>query len=172
MKTSTIAAAGVIVVVLAAVGAAYVFLGAPTGTLVVKVTDTPVSTASHIYLSVSTIVLQGNGNSSTSFKVNDTKFDLLSMLNVTKLLGSNKVPAGNYTMIRFNVTSASATINGVNVTLNVPSGEIKVPLHPQVQVKSGMTTTVVLDITVDATNISASSNLRPTVLVKQVIGPA
>ncbi len=82
------------------------------------------------------------------------------------------MPAGNYTMVRFIVLSAEATVNGANVILKVPSGEIKVPLHPEVEVQSGRTITVVLDITVDATNISASENLRPTVLVKQVIGPS
>ncbi len=172
MKTSTVAVIVVLVVLAVAAGAAYVVYGSPTGTLNIKVTDSPISGVSHIYLAVSSVTLQGTGNGTTSFTVNSTRFDLFSLVNVTALLGSNKVPAGNYTMIRFNVTSATATVNGANVTLNVPSEQIKVPLHPQVQVKSGMTTTVVLDITADMTSISASGNLRPTVLVKQVTGPS
>lgn len=172
MKTSTLVVIGVLIVLVVAAGAVYLVFGTPTGTLNIRVTDAPTSGVSHIYITVSSVILQGTSNNTTSFNVNSTKFDLLSLVNVTKLLGSNSVPVGNYTMIRFNVTSAVATINGANVTLNVPSEQIKVPLHPQVQVKSGMTTTVTLDITVDATNISASGNLRPTVLVKQVTGPS
>jgi hypothetical protein len=86
------------------------------------------------------------------------------------MLGSTKVPAGNYSVIRFTVSSAVATISGKNVTLKVPSGKIKVPLN--FQIKAGATTTVVLDITADMTNISASGNLRPVVNVKSVSGPS
>jgi len=72
-------------------------------------------------------------------------------------------------MIRFTVSSAVATIAGVNSTLNVPSGEVKLPV--QFQVKSGETTRIVVDITADMTNISASGNLRPVVTVKSIVGP-
>lgn len=163
-----IAAVAVIVIVVAAAGTAIFLLNMPTGTLDVSVTDAPTSGLSHLYLTVSNIELQGNGN--VTFNVSKTKFDLLALTNVTALLGSNKVPTGNYTMIRFTVTGAVATISGQNVTLTVPSGEIKVPYH--VQVSSGKTTSITLDITADMTNTSASGNLRPVVTVKQYIGPS
>ncbi len=151
----------VLVAVVIGVSAAYLF-SAPSGTLVVGVKDAPSSgNVTHIYLTITDLTLQGSGNSSTTYKVNATSFDLLKLANVTKMIGSNSVPAGNYTMVRFTVTSAVATISGVNKTLTVPSGEVKVPLH--FTVAAGKTTTVVLDITADMTAISASYNLRPVV---------
>lgn len=156
------AVAGVIAVV--AVGAmAAIYLMSPSGSLVIGVKDAPsTGSVTHIYLTITDLTLQGSGNSSTTYKVNATSFDLLKLTNVTKMLGKESVPAGNYTMIRFSVTKSIATVSGANVTLTVPSGEIKVPMH--FTVASGKTTTVVLDITADMTAISASHNLRPTVI--------
>lgn len=159
-----------VVIVVAAGG--YILLSSrPSGTLVLGVTDSPiVSGVTHVYLTITNVEFQGNGNATVPYKVNSTQFDLLRLVNVTKMIGSNKVPAGNYTMVRFTVTSAMATISGANVTLTVPSGEVKVPLH--FQVYSGKTTSLVLDISADMTNISASHNFRPVVKVKSVAGPS
>ncbi len=164
-----IAAIAIVAIIVVAVGA-YVLLSRPSGTLNVIVTDAPAAGISHLYLTVSDITLQGDGNSSTSFKVTATQFDLLSLQNVTKLIGSNSISAGNYTMIRFTVVSAVATESGTNVTLTVPSGEVKVPIH--FQVSGGKTTSITLDITADMTAISTSGNLRPVVTVKSVTGPS
>ena len=170
LKTWVIAVAALVVVAIAA-GGFLLLSNKPTGTLVVGITDSPLnSNVTHVYLTITGIVLQGENNSTTSYKVNSTQFDLLSLTNVTKMLGSNSIPVGNYTMIRFNVTSAVATISGANVTLSVPSGQVKVPIH--IQVQQGKTTTVVLDVTADMTNISASHNFRPVVTVKRITGPS
>jgi Domain of unknown function (DUF4382) len=173
LKNSAVVVVVVVLIVVAAVaGGTYLLLRGPsTGTLAIGVTDAPVgSNVTHIYLTISSIVLQSSDNATTTFKVNATQFDLLSFVDVTEMLGSDSIPAANYTMIRFNVTGAQATISGVNVTLTVPSQEVKVPIHFEVQ--ANKTTTVVLDITVDTTNISAAHNLRPVVLVKSVTGPS
>lgn len=124
MKTSLVAA--VLVVIVVAGAAAVLFLSSPTGSLVVGVKDAPSTGAvTHIYLTMTDLTLQGSGNSSTTYKVNATTFDLLGLTNVTKWLGKNSVPVGDYTMVRFTVTSAIATVSGANVTLKVPSGEIR-----------------------------------------------
>ncbi|MDG6990270.1 MAG: DUF4382 domain-containing protein [Nitrososphaerota archaeon] len=170
MRTTVIAFAIVVVVVIAA--AAAVFLMAPSGSLVVGVKDSPSTGAvSHIYLTITNIVLQGgSGNTSTTFTVNATTFDLLSLQNVTKMLGKNSAPIGNYTMVRFGVVQAIATVGGTNVTLTVPSGQILVPMR--FSIASGKTTTIVLDITADMTAISASNNLRPTVTGQETVPPS
>ncbi len=170
MKTNTTVAVVVVVALLALAAGAVYLLSGPTGTVVMRVTDSPVSNVSHVYLTITGVSFQGESNGSASYSVNSTRFDLLALVNVTKLLGKNTVPTGNYTMIRFTVSSAIATISGSNVTLTVPSGQVKVPTH--FEVKSGKTTTIVLDITADMTNISASSNFRPVVTVKTVTGPS
>ncbi len=171
MKAS-IAVAVVVLVAVAAFGVfTAVLLMAPTGTLQIGVKDAPPTGAvSHIYLWISDITLQGSGNGTTTYRVNSTSFDLLGLQNVTKMLGKNSVPTGNYTMVRFSVTKAIATVSGTNVTLNVPSGEIKVPVH--FTIASGKSTTVVLDIAVDETAISASHNLRPTVTGQETVPPS
>ncbi len=155
--------AAVLVIVAVVIGASVaVLVSSPGGSLVIGVRDAPSGgNVTHIYLTISDITLQGSGNSSSTYKVNATTFDLLKLTNVTKMLGKNTVPAGNYTMVRFSVTNAVATVSGANVTLTVPSGELKVPVP--FTVVSGKTTTVTLEIVADMTAISASGNLRPTV---------
>ncbi len=148
---------------------AFGFLSSGEGTVAIGIKDSPIGSVSHVYLAISGIELQGNGNSTASYQTGLQKFDLLSLVNVTKMMGNVNVPAGNYTMIRFTIDSAIATIGNTNVTLNVPSGELKVPV--QFQVQSTKTTTIVLDITADQTEISASNNLRP-VVTPQIIGPS
>ncbi len=173
MKRSTILAVSAVVVVgLAVAVAAFLSVQTPgTGTLAIGVTDSPLGSVSHIYLTISSIELQSEANTSFSYQSGPTRFDLLSLMNVTKMLDRMKVPAGNYSMIRFTITSAIATINGQNTSLRVPGGEIKIPLS--FQIKSGATTSIVIDITDDyMNNISASGNLRPVVTVKSVSGPS
>ncbi|MDG7009634.1 MAG: DUF4382 domain-containing protein [Nitrososphaerota archaeon] len=82
LKTLVVAAVVVVVVVVVGAAAA-VLLMSPSGSLIVRVTDAPsTGTVSHIYLSITDIVLQGAGNSSVTFKVNATTFDLLALQNV------------------------------------------------------------------------------------------
>ncbi len=167
-----LAVAALLVLTAAVVGAAAASIfAAPGGSLVVGVKDAPSGgSVSHLYLTITDLMLQGSGNASTSYKVNATTFDLFRLTNVVKFLGTETVPAGNYTMVRFAVTKAVATVSGTNVTLSVPSGELKVPFH--FTVVSGKTTTVVLDITADMTAISASGNLRPTVTGLEAVPPS
>jgi Domain of unknown function (DUF4382) len=162
----------VVVIGAAGIGVYLAFGSLPSGngTVAIGVRDSPLGSVSHVYLAISGIELQGTGNSTTAtYQAAQEKFDLLSLVNVTKMMGNVNVPAGNYSMIRFTIVSAVATIGNTNVTLNVPSGQVKVPIP--FQVKSEKTTTIVLDITADQTEISASNNLRP-VVTSQVSGPS
>lgn len=168
-RNQIVTTAAIIVAIAVATSAFILFSAASSGTLTLEVTDAPVAGVSHIYLTISGIELQGSGNTTSSFSSSSRQFDLLALVNVTQILGVSKLPTGNYSMIRFDVSSAVATIGGTNVTLAVPSGQVKVPIS--LQIKSGATTTVVLDITADMTNISASYNLRPVVTVKSITGP-
>jgi hypothetical protein len=168
-KTIAAAIGIAVVVVLAATIAIYYGNRQSNGTLSVQIKDSPVSGVSHIYLTVSNITLQGeDSNSSTTFKLGSVTFDLLALVNVTKNIGNATIPDGNYTMIRFTILSATATIAGANVTLSMPSNQVKVPIH--FEIASGKTTSIVLDITADQTLISASDNLRPLV-TGEVTGP-
>src|SRR5438105_3987761 len=145
MNRLTIVATTVIAIVVLGAVIFFFFYSAPSagrGSISIGFTDAPAQGVTHIYITISNITLQGTGNTSVSYS-SGTQFDLIGLLNVTKMLANVQVPAGNYTMIRFTVTSAVATIAGSNVTLKVPSGEIKVPVS--FQIKSSATTTIVLD---------------------------
>jgi len=169
VKRSTVALVVIVLLVLGAVSVYEYAQSSGSGTLSIGFADAPSQGVSHVYVTLSGIFLQVEGNSSVSYKGEAVQFDLLSLVNVTKFLGNVTVPAGNYTMIRFTVAAATATVNGANASLIVPSGEVKVPLS--FQVVSGKRTAIVLDITVDMTSISASGNLRPVVTVRSVKGP-
>ncbi len=170
MQTKIVAVVIAVVVIVVAGVAATTLLAPSSGSLIVGVKDAPSgSSVTHIYLTITDIVLQGSGNASVNYKVNATTFDLLALQNVTKMLGKDSIPAGNYTMVRFGITSAVATVSGANVTLTVPSGEVKVPMH--FTIASGKTTTIVLDIAADMTAISTSQNLRPVVTGQETVPP-
>ncbi len=152
-----------VVLVLGVTGAYYGLSSSAYGTVSIGVKDQPVQSITHLYLTMSNIELQGNGNSTSTFQSGSiTSFDLLSLVNVSKMLGNESVHPGNYTMIRFTIVSAVASIGGKNVTLNVPSNEVKVPIH--FEITSGKVTTIILDITADNTQISSSMNFRPVVI--------
>src|SRR5579875_3761752 len=112
----------------AAIGLAYTRSSASDGTLAIGVHDSPIAGETHLYLTISNIELQGSDNNTVTYQKGSVTFDLLSLVNVSKMLGNVSVPSGNYTMIRFSILSATAVIGGVNVTLNVPSLQVKVPL--------------------------------------------
>jgi metal-dependent HD superfamily phosphatase/phosphodiesterase len=170
LKTKIAAVAIAVVVIVVAGVAATVLLRTPSGSLVVGVKDSPAgSNVSHIYLTITDITLQNSGNASVSYKVNATTFDLLALQNVTKMLGKDSIPAGNYTMVRFGITAAVATVSGTNVTLTVPSGQVKVPMR--FSIASGKTTTIVLEISADMTAISTSQALRPVVTGQETVPP-
>lgn len=99
-------------------------------------------------------------------------FDLLALMNVTETLSDTEIPAGNYTMIRMHVGTANATYpDGQTVELSkVPSGYINVLLKPHLEMKSGDSIKIIVDLEPDTAKIaiSKSLNLKPT--MKAMIG--
>ena len=73
-------------------------------------------------------------------------FDILQLRNVSKLLGSTSVPEGTITSMRLNISSVVATTTtGAHPELVVSSGKLEVPLASNGEVRTGMTTSVVVD---------------------------
>jgi hypothetical protein len=129
------------------------------------------SGVTHIYLTITDITFQGGSNTTDSvYFTSPTTIDLLSLVDVTKMLGDVSVSPGHYNMIRFDVSSAVATISGYNQTLKVPSGEVKAPV--QFDVARGQTTSIILTISADDILIVHNHILRPVVVGAQVIGPS
>ena len=71
--------------------------------------------------------------------------DLLQIKNVNQLLGSVSLPEGTITSVRLNVTSATAVTDSGSIHVAVPSGKLEASLTPNGEVKSGMTTSLVVE---------------------------
>jgi hypothetical protein len=89
--------------------------------------------------------------------------NLLTVLNVSSVIGKSPLPAGKYTELRFNVSKVVITINGVNVTYTIPSGSLKVPiLNGGFQAYGALTVNVELDLSFNNNEIlSMNGNLTP-----------
>jgi Domain of unknown function (DUF4382) len=80
--------------------------------------------------------------------------NLLTVLNVSKVLGKAQVPAGKYTELRFNVSAVVVTISGVNSTYTIPSGSLKVPITGGgFQAYGALTVNVELDLSFKSSEI-------------------
>jgi uncharacterized protein DUF4382 len=100
-------------------------------------------------------------------------FDLLTLTGgATALLGTDEVPAGNYSRIRLEVSSAELVyLDGTTAPLKIESGKVDVPIH--FSVVQDQTTGVVLDFDAAASvqvNDTGSGQiiLRPVVTPKSV----
>lgn len=84
-----------------------------------------------------------------------TTIDLLKIIDVEEDLGSYAVPAGQYNQLRFMVSTATATIDGQPVELEIPSGAqtgLKVHFKP-FELAAGGAVTITVDITADDAKI-------------------
>jgi PKD repeat protein len=103
---------------------------------------------------------------------NSQTFDLISLQNVTELLGEKNLTAGKYTQIRLKVESAIITINNSGTieehTLEIPSNKIK--LIKGFQINENETTVLTLDFDVYK-SIHQTGNdkyiLKPTIKIIQ-----
>jgi hypothetical protein len=143
------------------------------GTLAVLLTDAPVE-LEHLNVTLDKVQVQmeagGNDTWTTLPFVNGVSnitVDILRLNNVTQDLSVSEVPVGNYTKIRLDILNATATYaNGTVQQLRVPSGHIDIIIH--FQVKSDVTTKVLIDMTADFVAISHSGNLRPVLKAKVI----
>ena len=128
---------------------------AKTGTLIVKLTDAPVTNLKHLNLTIDKLEVRNETGHWTSLPVLDgvASFDLLELENVTMDLAICEIPIGNYTKIRMQVVSANATLSDNTVIpLNVPSGHVDI--HAHFEIKPGKTTSLIIDIIVDKVHIA------------------
>ncbi len=78
-----------------------------------------------IYVTFSKIEIHaaGAGNDSGWFTLaSGATVNLLTVLDVSKVLGDAKLPPGKYAEIRFFAGEATVTLNGINTTYIIPSG--------------------------------------------------
>ncbi len=105
--------------------------------------------------------------------VTNGSINLLTVLNVSKVLGTASIPAGRYTEIRFFASTADITIAGVVVTYTIASGGttgLKVPITGGgFQVVGGQSAAVELDFAFRNSEIMANGNLMLTPVVTATV---
>ncbi len=138
-----------------------------TGTLTIKIMDKP-APLKHLNITIDSLSIQGQDENWTDLELiggEPVYFDLLQLQNITMTLSETEISAGNYTMIKMHIQTANATyIDGdVIEKLKVPSSYIKVLLKPHLEMKSGGSITVTIDLEPNLSKIaiSESLNLKP-----------
>ena len=143
-----------------------------TGTLSIMLTDPPVAPAgvTGAYVSYSDLMVHvsGAGNQSGWYPVDsEGTIELLGSVNFSQTLGTVTVATGDYNLIRFNVTSAKVTYNGINYTAFVPSSELTVRIVGGVQVTNSKASATIIDLQTTVMNIGSRSN--PEFVIRPVV---
>lgn len=103
-----------------------------TGTLSINVTDAPVDSARHVWVTFSAIELKPEGQSPITIDIPDRRIDLLALRDGRSepLLPNTTVPAGRYEWVRVQIVAQQNTnssvielLDGRSFPLFVPSGE-------------------------------------------------
>jgi len=130
----------------AAVSANPPLLAAGMGTVQIRASDPPSPDAESVLVEVESIEIHraaGADSEWISIVGEPVTFDLLKVADVQKLLGSQQVPEGTYTQIRFVVAGTTVIVDGEEHIASVPSGQLK--LVRPFQVANGETTLLLLD---------------------------
>lgn len=146
-RTTLLAIAIALVVVVGGVGAYLLWPGQETGTISIYVKDLP-GGFTHVNVTFSEVrIHQADADNESGWRTLDIKnqtIDLAVLTNVSELLASSNVSAGKYTQIRLVVIAVVGTMeDGTIVNFTVPSGELKTN-HP-FNVTADHTETLTLD---------------------------
>jgi len=145
------------------------------GVLTVQVMDAPAA-LQNLWLDIDSVEIQGEEGGWTEVALPESEtqhFDLLTLQTEALTLAEDEIPAGSYSIIKMQVSDASAIYeDGTEVDLTVPSGVIKVLFKTPVNIVVGEETTVLIDLQPEDVNsiaISHKLNLRP--VIKAVVTP-
>jgi hypothetical protein len=174
-KIGLYAIAGVLiaVIIIAGVfmsGLRFPVLTAQAGTLVVMLTDAPVN-LTRLEVTIDSFSVVGEtGVIPLPFANGEEEFyiyDLLALSNVTEVISTAEIPAGNYTKMRMTIKDAKAHFGENDVrSLGVPPGHIDIIVH--FEIEDGATTVIIIDMEADWVAISETNQLRPVLKVKSV----
>lgn len=144
------------------------------GTLIVEIMDQPAD-LKHLNLTIDNLLIQNATEGWLDLALVDDKpvyFDLLALENVTLTLSETEISPGTYTLMKMHVLTANATdIEGKTIDIEkVPSDWVKVLLRPHLEMKSGSSIRVTIDLEPELSKIviSHSLNLKP--VLKAMIG--
>jgi len=137
-----------------------------TGVLALKITDAPPfmqPTSLNVTIDSIMVHREGFGNETwVTFELDgNSTFDLVSLVNVTDLLGADELPVGNYTQIRMHILDATVSFSEEPEELTVPSDYIYISVN--FTIKEHETTIILLDINYDSVVVAAHHHLSPVV---------
>ncbi|HVH15644.1 MAG TPA: DUF4382 domain-containing protein [Candidatus Angelobacter sp.] len=122
----------------------------------------------HIYVSVSGFQVhvagQGDASGWNPMPISTQTIDMLSVLNVSKVLGTMKFSAGKYDILRFNVTAVTVDfVSTASASYTVPSGSLKVSVtNGGFQITATSSVTVLLTLSFNNQEILAmNTHLTP-----------
>ena len=163
-----------LLVVIAIAGAAAYLFYAPAGVNLLIIDPPPEQYSSNIgaiYVTFTKVEVHaanaGNESGWHTIATNAT-VNLLTVLNVSKIIGNGQLSPGKYTEIRLFVSAATVTLLGVTLTYTIPSGAqtgIKVVIAGGFQVYGGQSTNIQLDFAFRNSEIisNTTGNLSPVV---------
>jgi len=146
-RTTLLAVAITLVVVVGGAGAYLMWPEPETGTVSIYVKDLP-DDWTHVNVTFSEVRIHqadaGNDSGWHTLDLEQQTVDLAVLTNMSELLASGNVSVGKYTQIRIVVIAVTGTMeDGTIVNFTVPSGELKTT-HP-FNVTAGHTETLTLD---------------------------
>lgn len=121
-------------------------LVAGMGTIQICATDPPPPEADSVLVEVDEIEIHRVAGSESEWLTivgEPVTFDLLVIDEVQKFLGTQEVPGGTYTQLRFIITKATVIVDDEEHDVSVPSGKLRL-LRP-FQIEEGEITFVLLD---------------------------
>jgi len=123
----------------------------------VLLTDPPTVPAgvTAVYVTYSHVALH-NASGWIDTKAEGT-IDLMKMVNVSTTIAAVKVPVGVYNAVRFNISSAAVTYNGVNYTAFVPKAMLTVDIPGGIQVSTTGSSAAIVDMHPTVMNIGSES---------------
>lgn len=143
-----VAIAIVVGILLIAAGVSFYLTSTATGTLAVRIHDSP-STWSNLSVTFSEVAVHpadvANESAWIVLRLAETRIDFLESGNLTQLLALDRVAPGTYTQLRIVVTLVQGVLSGgSSVTLTVPDGVLMTAV-PFV-IHGGGTTTLSVDL--------------------------
>lgn len=155
----------------------YLPTASSTGTLRLQITDAPAAlnvsstlvTISKVEVHLASETNESENESTSWFTVVEgpVQYDLIAIKDVKEVLGSKDINVGKYTQVRLTVDKATATIDGIEYNLTIPSEKIK--LIQRFDIEANKTTTLTLDFDA-AESIKSSNNkyiMNPTIKIIQ-----
>ena len=131
------------IIIIGSIAGYFFYTNYVPGTLTLTITDPPQAppgnsqqydpSITHIYVNVSGFQVhvagQGDASGWNPIAISTQTIDMITVLNVSRVLGTMKFSAGKYDSFRFNVTGVTVEfVNALRANYIVPSGTLKVPV--------------------------------------------